>query len=77
VPPGSLASSIAPPLDPHRLPGPRLGELDPADVAKLWRMLSALRGGQLLARGQLIQLTGLIPADLVARLLRCWREGQS
>src|SRR5829696_4524944 len=28
--PGSPASSIAPPLDPHQLPGPRLGELDPA-----------------------------------------------
>jgi hypothetical protein len=24
-------------LDPHRLPGPRLGQLDRADVAKLWR----------------------------------------
>jgi hypothetical protein len=68
--PVSPASSIAPPLDPGRLPGPRLGELDPADVAKLWTLLSELRGGQGIARGQLIRLTGLIPADLAARLLR-------
>jgi hypothetical protein len=39
-------------------------------VAKLWRLLSELRGGQVIARGQLIQLTGLIPADFAARLLR-------
>jgi hypothetical protein len=70
VPPGSPASSIAPPLDPHQLPGPRLGQLDPADVAKLWRLVSELRGGQVIARGQLIRLTGVIPADLAARLLR-------
>jgi hypothetical protein len=70
APPVAPASSIAAPLDPGRLPGPRLGELDPADVAKLWRLLSELRGGQVIARGQLIQLTGLIPADLAARLLR-------
>ena len=68
--PGSPARSIAPPLDPHRLPGPRLGELDPADVAKLWALVSELRGGQLIARGQLIRLTGFLPADLAARLLR-------
>ena len=70
VPPASPASSIAPPLDPGRLSGPRLGELDPADVAKLWRILSELRCGQVIARGQLIRLTGFLPADLVARLLR-------
>jgi hypothetical protein len=68
--PGSPASSVAPPLDPHRLPGPRLGELDPADVAKLWALASELRGGQVIARGQLIRLTGFLPADLAARLLR-------
>jgi hypothetical protein len=68
--PGSPARSIAAPLDPHRLPGPRLGELDPADVAKLWALASELRGGQVIARGQLIRLTGFIPADLAARLLR-------
>ena len=68
--PGSPASSIAPPLDPHRLPGPRLGELDPADVAKLWALVSDLTGSQFIPRSQLIRLTGLIPADLAARLLR-------
>jgi hypothetical protein len=68
--PGSPASSIAPPLDPHRLPGPRLGELDPADVAKLWAFVSDLAGSQLTPRSQLIRLTGFIPADLAARLLR-------
>jgi hypothetical protein len=67
VPP---ASSIVAPLDPGRLPGPRLGDLDPADVAKLWTLLSDLRGGQVIPRGQLIRLTGFIPADLAARLLR-------
>jgi hypothetical protein len=68
--PGSPASSVAPPLDPHRLPGPRLGELDPADVAKLWALVSELPGSQVIPRGQLIRLTGFIPADLTARLLR-------
>jgi hypothetical protein len=70
TPPASPASSIAAPLDPGRLPGPRLGELDPADVAKLWALLSELRGGQVIPRSQLIRLTGVIPADLAARLLR-------
>jgi hypothetical protein len=68
--PGSPASSIAAPLDPHQLPGPRLGELDPADVAKLWALVSDLPGSQLTPRSQLIRLTGFIPADLAARLLR-------
>jgi hypothetical protein len=68
--PGSPASSIAPPLDPHRLPGPRLGELDPADVAKLWALVSDLPGSQFIPRSQLIRLTGVLPADLAARLLR-------
>src|SRR5215217_6236721 len=58
------ASSVAPPLDPHRLPGPRLGELDPADVARLGALVSELPGSQL------IRLTGVLPADLAARLLR-------
>ena len=70
APPVSPVSSIATPLDPGRLPGPRLGELDPADVAKLWALVSELRGGQVIPRGQLIRLTGFIPADLAARLLR-------
>jgi hypothetical protein len=68
--PGPPASSIVPPLDPHQLPGPRLGELDPADVAKLWALVSDLPGSQLTPRSQLIRLTGFLPADLAARLLR-------
>jgi hypothetical protein len=68
--PGSPARSIAPPLDPHQLPGPRLGELDRANVAKLWALVSDLPRSQLTPRSQLIQLTGFIPADLAARLLR-------
>jgi hypothetical protein len=73
--PGSPARSVAAPLDPHRLPGPRLGELDPADAAKLWALVSELRSGQLLAHGQLIRLTGVLPADLAARLLRLLEGG--
>jgi hypothetical protein len=68
--PGSPARSVAPPLDPHRLPGPRLGELDPADAAKLWALVSELPGSQFIPRSQLIRLTGVLPADLAARLLR-------
>jgi hypothetical protein len=68
--PASPASSIASPVDPGRLPGTRLGDLDPADAAKLWTLLSDLRGGQAIPRGQLIWLTGWLPADLAARLLR-------
>jgi hypothetical protein len=70
TPPGSPASSIAAPLDPGRLPGPRLGELDPADAAKLWALVSELPGSQFIPRSQLIRLTGVLPADLAARLLR-------
>ena len=68
--PGSPVRSIAPPLDPHQLPGPRLGELDPADATKLWALVSDLAGSQLTPRSELIRLTGVIPADLAARLLR-------
>ena len=70
TPPVWPASSIAAPLDPGRLPGPRLGDLDPADATKLWALLSELRDGQVIPRGQLIRLTGVLPADLAARLLR-------
>jgi hypothetical protein len=73
--PGSPASSVAPPLDPHRLPGPRLGQLDPADAAKLWALVSDLPGGQVIPRSQLIRLTGVLPADLAARLLRLLEGG--
>jgi hypothetical protein len=75
VRPGSRASSVAPPLDPHRLPGPRLGELDPADAAKLWALVSELPGSQFIPRSQLIRLTGVLPADLAARLLRLLEGG--
>ena len=68
--PGSPASSVSRPLDPHQLPGPRLGELDPADAAKLWALVSELPGSQFIPRSQLIRLTGVLPADLAARLLR-------
>ena len=59
--PGSPAGCIAPPLDPRRLPGPRLGELDPADAAKLWALVSELPGSQFIPRSQLIRLTGVNP----------------
>src|SRR4029453_13047081 len=49
---------------------PGLGGLDPADVAKLWALVSELPGSQFIPRSQLIRLTGFIPADLAARLLR-------
>jgi hypothetical protein len=65
----SPVNSEAPPLDAGRLPGSRLSDLDPADAAMLWRMLSDLRGGRVIPRGHLIRLTGWIPADLAARLL--------
>jgi hypothetical protein len=39
-------------------------------MARLWALVSELRGGQVLAQGQLIRLTGFLPADLAARLLR-------
>jgi hypothetical protein len=64
------ASPGSPPLDAGRLSGSRLGDLDPDDVTLLWRLLAHLRGGQVSPRGELIRLTGWIPADLVARLLR-------
>jgi hypothetical protein len=74
--PGSPARSVAAPLDPHRLPGPRLGELDPADVAKLWALVSELPArSQFIPRSQLIRLTGVLPADLAARLLRLLEGG--
>ena len=66
----SPASSGSPRLEAGRLPGSRLGDLDRGTVAKLWTLLSDLRGRQAIPRGELIRLTGWIPADLVARLLR-------
>jgi hypothetical protein len=39
-------------------------------VAKLWALVSDLPSSQLTPRSQLIRLTGFLPADLAARLLR-------
>jgi len=39
-------------------------------VAKLWALVSELPGSQLTPRSQFIRLTGFLPADLAARLLR-------
>ena len=71
----SPASSGSPRLDAGRLPGSRLGDLDPGAMAKLWTLLSDLRGGQAIPRGELIRLTGWLPADLVARLLALLEGG--
>jgi hypothetical protein len=66
----SPTRSGSPRLDAGRLPGSRLGDLDQGAAGKLWTLLSELRGGQAISRGELIRLTGWIPAGLVARLLR-------
>jgi hypothetical protein len=68
--PAPPPSAGFPPVDPHRLPGPRLNDLDPADEAKLWGLLSDLRGGQVIPRSQLIRLTSWLPTGLAAQLLR-------
>ena len=39
-------------------------------MAKLWALVSELPGSQFIPRSQLIRLTGVLPADLAARLLR-------
>jgi hypothetical protein len=62
-------------VDPKRLPGPPLHQLDPADEAKLWTALSELRRGQVVPRGQLIRLTGWLPTDLAVRLLALLERG--
>ncbi len=62
-------------VDPRRLPGPSLHQLDPADEARLWTALSELRRGQVLPRGQLIRLTGWLPTDLAAQLLALLERG--
>ena len=69
------ASVGAAPVDPKRLPGPPLHQLDPADEAKLWTALSELRRGQVVPRGQLIRLTGWLPTDLAVRLLALLERG--
>jgi hypothetical protein len=72
VPPGNERAT---PVDPRRLPGPPLQQLDPADEAKLWTALSELRRGQVVPRGQLIRLTGWLPTDLAVRLLALLERG--
>jgi hypothetical protein len=69
------ASVGAAPVDPKRLPGPPLHQLDPADEARLWTALSELRRGQVVPRGQLIRLTGWLPTDLAVRLLALLERG--
>lgn len=67
--PPAPASSRPPPVDPHGLPGPRLGELDAAAAAGLWALLAELRRGEVTARGQLLRLTRRLPVQLAAQLL--------
>jgi hypothetical protein len=63
------ASSRPPPVNPHGLPGPRLGELDTAAAAALWALLAELRRGEVTPRGQLIRLTRRLPVELASQLL--------
>jgi hypothetical protein len=63
------AGSRPPPVDPHGLPGPRLGELDGAAAAGLWALLAELRRGEVTPRGQLIRLARRLPVQLAAQLL--------
>ena len=72
VPPPSARAA---PVDPKRLPGPALHQLDPAAEAKLWTALSELRRGQVVPRGQLIRLTGWLPTGLAVRLLALLEGG--
>ena len=65
----------AAPVDPKRLPGPALHQLDPANEARLWTALSELRRGQVVPRGQLIRLTGWLPTDLAVQLLALLERG--
>src|SRR5829696_7701548 len=63
------SSSRPPPVDPHGLPGPRLGELDAAAAAGLWGLLAELRRGQVTPPGQLLRLTRRLPVELAGQLL--------
>jgi hypothetical protein len=74
APPAPTGPRVTP-VDPKRLPGPPLHQLDPADEAKLWTALSELRRGQVVPRGQLIRLTGWLPTDLAVRLLALLERG--
>jgi hypothetical protein len=72
VPPATGRTS---PVDPKRLPGPPLHQLDPADEVRLWTALSELRRGQVVPRGQLIRLTGWLPTDFAVQLLALLERG--
>jgi hypothetical protein len=72
VPPASARVAS---VDPKRLPGPPLHDLDRAAEAKLWTALAELRRGQVVPRGQLIRLTGWLPTDLAVRLLALLEGG--
>src|SRR5829696_701005 len=67
--PPAPASSRPPPVNPHGLPGPRLGELDAAAAAGLWGLLAELRRGEVTPPGQLLRLTRRLPAELAGQLL--------
>jgi hypothetical protein len=69
------ARSRPPPVDPHSLPGPRLGDLDAAEAVRLWALLAELRRGEVTARGQLIRLTRRLPVELASRLLAVLEGG--
>jgi hypothetical protein len=73
--PSAPARSRPPPVDPHALPGPRLGELEEAEAAGLWALLGELRHGEVTPRGQLIRLTRRLPAWLAAQLLATLEGG--
>jgi hypothetical protein len=74
VPPATARATL---VDPKRLPGPVLQQLDPADEARLWTALSELRRGQVVPRGQLIRLTGWLPTDLAVQLLALLEQGSA
>jgi hypothetical protein len=63
------ARSRPPPVDPHGLPGPRLGEMDAAAATGLWGLLAELRRGEVTPPGQLLRLTRRLPVELAAQLL--------
>jgi hypothetical protein len=67
--PPTQVSSRLPPVDPHGLPGPSLGELDAAAAAGLWALLAKLRGGDVTHRGQLIRLNARLPVEFASQLL--------
>ncbi len=73
--PCAQARSRPPPVDPRALPGPRLRDLEEAEVAGLWALLGELRGGEVTPRGQLIRLTRRLRVQLAAQLLAVLEGG--